>query len=62
MSGMLMFVAAHRRPSVWTLHAKMRAELDAALRGAQAEPSPARRRQLVIRAYAAALKSAWKDA
>jgi hypothetical protein len=39
----------------------MRVELDAAMRVADAEPDPALRLKMRIRAHAAALKSAWQD-
>jgi hypothetical protein len=42
--------------------AKISAELDAALRTAEAEPSAAERGRKKIRAIAAALKSAWEQA
>jgi hypothetical protein len=58
---MLVFVT-HRTPSAWNLVKKMRAELDAAVRAAEAEPTAELRVRKKLRAYAMALRSAWRDA
>lgn len=58
---MLMLVA-HRTPTAKALVAKHRAELDVALRAAKSETDSAQRLKKVLRAYAAFLKSAWKEA
>jgi hypothetical protein len=39
----ILIVVTHRRPTVRSLHGRMRAELDAAIRAADAEPDPALR-------------------
>jgi hypothetical protein len=61
MSGKLTLVT-HRAPSASTVLAKINAELDVALRAAEAEPRAAERGRKTIKAIVAALKSAWRQA